>query len=268
MSFYSQGFKDIFTGAINAVNSLPFPLTEGMFNVINPRAILSAPDGGIDAGSANTVATLVATGLKNEFGESYGRQIDVYYSRLDLSLLFKGVDVVWVTTATSTAAFADWLAGEYDIPMSPSDIEDVEIPVSSDKSYIEIMAAGDSPWFTGSIHVYYTKGAASLSSLSDPSWLTGVSSPQPSVDTNYVQSYSHDYTGTGALLRQGVTANTETLRQNLWSALFGTRENQWVSGITGVLYTGEANVRAAGGRAGFNNLLIVPRLNAWAHFND
>lgn len=268
MSFYSQGFKDIFTGAINAVNSLPFPLTDGMFNVINPRALMNAPDSDVDAGSANTVATLVATGLKNEFGESYGRQIDVYYSRLDLTLLFKGVDVVWLTTATSTAAFADWLAGEYNIPMSASDLVDVVIPGSSDKSYIEITAASDSPWFTGSLHVYYTKGVASLSNLSDPIWLTGASTPHPSVDTNYVQSYNHDYTGSGILLRQGVTANSDALRQSLWTALFGTRENEWVSGITGILYTGEANVRAAGGRAGFSNLLIVPRLNAWAHFND
>ena len=268
MSFYSQGFKDIFTGAINAVNSLPFPLTNEMFNIVNPRVLTDTTVDDIDVSSANTVATLVATGLKNVLGESYGKQVDVFYSRLDLSLLFKGVDVIWLTAATSTSAFAAWLSSEYDIPMAASDIVEATIPTSANNSYIEIEAASDSAWFTGKMHVYYTKGKPDIGTLIEPGWNTGAYTPLPSVDTNYVQSYNHDYTGSGTLLRQGVAASSAAVRQSLWNALFGSRPIQWTSGITGVLYTGEASVVAAGGRAGFANLLVVPRLNAWAHFND
>lgn len=264
MSFYSKGFKATLTSAINAVNSLPFELTDKMYNVTNPRAI----SGVTGAEKSNTQATLVATGIQNSFGESYGKYVDVFYNRLDLSLLFKGVDVVWLTSSNNTKDFAAWVSNEFGIPMEASDIKAASIPTSSNNSYIEIEAEEDSPWITGKCHVYFTRGKPDLGDIIEAGWDSGAYTELPKVDSNYTLTYNYDYTGSGSLLRQGVTASTPLLRQNLWNALMGGRANQWASGITGVLYTGEANVKTAGGRAGFSNLLIVPKLNIWAHFND
>lgn len=264
MSFFNKSFKATLTASINAVNSLPFELTDKMYNVVNPTPF----DDDSIAKGCNTRATLIATGVQNVFGESYGKTVDVYYTRLDLSLLFKGVDVEWLTSSTDTTDFAGWVSNVFGIPLSPSDIKQEVISPTANNSYIEITAAEDSPWVVGSCHVYYTRGKPDLGDIIEPGWDSGAYDQLPRVDSNFTLTYNYDYTGSGSLLRQGVAASTPLLRQSLWNALMGGRANQWTSGITGVLYTGEVNVKAAGGRSGFGNLLIVPRLNIWAHFND
>lgn len=268
MGFYNRDFKGMLAGAINGVSSLPFPLTSEMFNVSNPRPLTVAAAGGINVEGYNTIATLEATGLLTVTGESYGKQVDVYYNRLDLSVLFKGIDLTWTTSATETQAFGPWLAEVYGIPMEATDIKNVQLGAVSSGGFIEIEAAADSPWFVGSCHVYYTKAPTGAATAVQSLSVSASSAAMPSVDINYTQSYNTDYSGNGDLLRFGEHPSSAADRQRLWAIIFGNRANEWVAGITGILYSGTESVQAAGGRMGFENLLIIPRLNAWVHFNN
>lgn len=260
MSFYSKGFKATLASAINAVNSLPFELTEPMFNIINPVAV--------ETGAHNTQALIVSTGVQNLDGECYGGNTEVIYTRLDLGTLFKGVELVWLTSSENTRDFAAWASSELGIPMVASDIRNSTIPALANNSYIEIDADPESPWLVGKCMVYYTRGKPDLGDIIEPGWNSGAYTELPKVDSNYTLTYNYDYTGSGSILRLGVTASSVEIRQKLWNVLMGGRPNQWNSSIAGVLYTGEVNVKTAGGRDGFTNLLIVPKLNIWAHFND
>ena len=260
MSFYSKGFKATLASAINAVNSLPFELTEPMFNIINPVTL--------EGGTHNTQALIVGTGVQNTDGESYGGNADVIYNRLNLGTLFKGIEVVWLTSSENTRDFAAWLSSEMGIPIVATDIRNATIPALANNSYIEIEADPESPWVVGKCMVFYTRGKPDFGELIEPGWDSGAYTELPKVDSNYTLTYNYDYTGSGSLLKQGVSASTPLIRQNLWNALMGGSPSQWESGITGILYTGEVNVKTAGGRPGFTNLLIVPKLNIWAHFND
>lgn len=262
MSFYSASFKTLLTGAVNGVNTLPFPLTDDAYNITTPTPLA------VPTATANTQALLVATGLESTLGESYGGSVAVTYNRLDLGTLFKGIDITWLTTSTDTKDFATFVANELGIPMVANDLVSTVLSKTDNNSYVEIKAAGNSPWFVGSCLVYYTRGIPDIATLIPEDWVSNAYKDLPTVDTNYIQSYNTDYTGSGAILRASVNPTTASARTLAWQTLFGGRPIQWVSGYTGVLYTGSVAVQAAGGKVGFNNLLIVPRLNAWAHFND
>lgn len=261
MSFYSQGFKATLTGSINALNSLPIALTEAMFNLSTPVASSGSDD-------ANTTATLQATGVMDSQGESYGGAVEISYIRLDLSLLFKGIDLQWITQSTNTAKFANWVAATYDIPLTEADILAEVIPASSNRSYITIKANPDSLWVIGECLVYYSRGAQDIHDLLGDDWDTQAFTPLVTVDANYQQSYSTDYTGSGPLLRKTIAPMDISTQRAVWHVLFGGRDVQFDSQCIGVLYTGTASVVAAGGKPGFENLIIIPRLNAWAHFNS
>lgn len=264
MAIYSGEFKDILAGALNGVNKLPFPIAANEFNLGTP-GVVTPPSKGF---KYNTKAKVVPTQAVNANGDSYGGSVDVLYQRLDLGLLFKGIDIQWVTGSKTTGAFPAWVRSFLGIPMLDTDVQITDIPSTANNSYIVIKAAATSPWFIGSCKVYYTKGKPNINDLIEDNWNTGIYPALPSLDALYMATYYEDYTGNGALFRQ--SSNPSALvAERIWKACLGSLPNQWRLGAAnGTVYTGADKVLAAGGRSGFTGLMVVPAFNIWAHFND
>lgn len=267
MSFYDAGFDALFRNALNGVNNFPFELTKSMYQIIDPQKhIAGSPKPLLPF--TNTMALVRGTGVENINGESYSGVTPVYYTRLDLGILFKGIYLEWETRSAHTSDFAHWLANNMGIPATPEDILEETIPASTNNSFITIKANPDSLWFTGECMVYYTRGKAELGDLIPPDWESGIYPDLPPQDANYVLTYNYDYTGGGAQFRAAANATTEQLRQKVWGIIMGGIPTQWNQSMKTVLVEGEANVVAAGGAKGFKSLFQIPALNIWVHFND
>jgi hypothetical protein len=267
MSFYDAGFDALFRSALNGVNNFPFDLTKSMYQIVDPRLM--------DRGSitpllegTNTQATVRGTGVENINGESYSGSTPVYYTRLDLGILFKGVYLEWESQSTNTRDFAAWLSNNMGIPATPEDILEEVIPAGASNSYITIKADPESLWFTGDCKVFYTRGKADLGDLISPDWASGIHKTLPPQDANYVLTYNHDYTGGGEQYRAAAKTTTDQLRLKIWGMIMGSLPIQWNQSMKVNLLEGEANVVAAGGAKGFKSLFQIPALNIWVHFND
>lgn len=264
MAIYNGEFKDVIAGAFNGVNKLPFPMAANEFNLGVP-GVVTPPSKGFNY---NTKAKLTPTQAIKANGDSYGGSADILYQRLDLGLLFKGIDIQWVTSSASTADFPLWVRTFLGVPMEDGDVQIVDIPSTANNSYITIKASVTSPWFIGSCKVFYTKGKPNINDLIEDNWNTGLYPALPSLDATYMATYYEDYTGNGALFRQS-TNPSAIIGERIWKACLGSLPNQWRLGAaSGTVYSGADKVIAAGGRKGFTGLMVVPALNIWAHFND
>lgn len=267
MSFYEAGFETLFRNALNGMNIFPFELTEQMYGIRNPRPF-DHDTVTTQQPNTNTVCTVFGTGIKNAAGMSYTGAKDVYYTRLDLGVLFKGVPIRWDNQNDNTNEFAHWVANNFNIPMRPEDLVYQEMDPENNNSYVEIVAHPDSKWFIGSCMVYYTVGTPNIGQLIPPDWVSGIHQMLDPADANYVLTYNHDYTGFSEPILAAVKAPNAPNRTRAWYILMGNPNVQWRAQMATYVITGEENVVAAGGRHGFNNLFQLPALNIWAHFND
>ncbi|QXO10865.1 hypothetical protein pEaSNUABM54_00039 [Erwinia phage pEa_SNUABM_54] len=264
MAIYNGEFKDVIAGAFNGVNKLPFPIAANEFNLGVP-GVVTPPSKGF---KYNTKTKLTPTQAINANGDSYGGSVDILYQRLDLGLLFKGIDIQWQTSANTTGAFPVWVRDFMGIPMEDGDILTENIPLTANNSYIVIKAAPTSPWFIGQCKVYFTRGKPVINDLIPDGWDTGLYATLTQVDAVYAMSYYADYSLDKALFPTATKVVAKADSVMLWRALCGSRINDWpLSGTNCVIYSGTAAVVKAGGRSGFSGLMVIPELNIWAHYN-
>lgn len=264
MAIYNGEFKDVIAGAFNGVNKLPFPIAINEFNLGAP-GVVTPPSKGF---KYNTKAKLTPTQAINANGDSYGGSADILYQRLDLGLLFKGIDIRWQTSANNVSAFPAWVRQYMGVPMLDTDVQPTDIPTSANNSYIVIKAAADSPWFIGQCRVFVTKGKSDISDLIPANWDTGLFPPLATVDTMYAMTYYEDYSADKTVFPESSRIILQNNATQLWRVLAGSRPNEWpYAGTYCYIYTGSAAVVAAGGRSGFSGLMVIPELNIWAHYN-